>query len=53
MELSNGRVLEVQCTEKFLSTVKEYFNLADELEVTNEHIKNFFLGSLSNALDKL
>lgn len=53
VELSKGRTLEVQCTEKFLSTVKEHFELVDDALVTDEHIKNFFLASLRSALNKL
>lgn len=53
VELSAGRTLEVQCTEKFLSAIKKHFKLSEESLVTNAQIREFVLGSLTNALSKL
>ena len=53
IELPKGQYLEIEMTQEFIDKLVIYFNLTDQNELSDEHIRRFVWGSLNNALDKI
>ena len=47
-----GGVLEVSLSETMFERIKTQFNLHSKSDITDDHIRLFFWGAVSNALEK-
>jgi|LWDU01.1.fsa_nt_gi hypothetical protein len=52
IRLPNGKILEVEFKSGFLDKIRESFCLTSDENVTDEHIRMFFYGSLKTAVNK-
>jgi hypothetical protein len=52
IELPNGSTLEVEATERFYEAIRFEYSLGENTVITDEHIRLFVHGAMSNAVDK-
>jgi len=50
--LPKGGSLEVDVTQKFLDVVRSHFEVPNEQQVSDDHIRMYIWGALKNAVDK-
>lgn len=50
--LPRGGSLEVDLTEDFLEIVRKHFELKNNVDVSDDHVRMYIWGSFKNALDK-
>lgn len=50
--LSDGSIMELEYDEPFNAKVRQYFDLGDDVEPSDEQIKTFFYKTCKVALDK-
>ncbi len=51
IELPNGSTLEVEATERFYEAIRFEYNLDKNISITDDHIRLFVYGTMSNAVD--
>ena len=49
--LPNGSTLEVEATERFYEAIRFEYNLDKSISITDDHIRLFVYGTMSNAVD--
>tara|TARA_Y100000310_G_C20600490_1_gene772754 strand:+ start:219 stop:443 length:225 start_codon:yes stop_codon:yes gene_type:complete len=53
IKLPSGGDLEVDFSPKFIIALKKHFNLCDDEEVSDDHIRMFIYGSTKSAVEKV
>lgn len=52
IQLENGYLLDVECSEEFYTYVRKFYNVPQTTFISDEQIKNFFYATYKNALAK-
>jgi hypothetical protein len=52
VKLPNGNILEIEATERFYEAIRFEYNLDENVEITDDHIRLFVHGTMTNAVDK-
>jgi len=52
IKLPNGATLEVEASERFYEAIRFEYNLDENAEVTDDHIRLFVHGTMDNAVAK-
>ena len=51
IELKNGQLMSLDMTHELMNNIKIAFNLNDNEEITEYHIKHFLTSALKNMLE--
>jgi hypothetical protein len=46
-----GSVVELDMSAQFIEAVRKNFNLSTEVPITENHVKQFLVGAMKNALN--
>lgn len=52
IELPKGGIFELQMTQEFLAIVRKHFELSDDAEIGEDHLRMFIYGACKTAIDK-
>jgi hypothetical protein len=52
VKLPNGSTLEIEATERFYEAIRFEYNLDKAAVITDDHIRLFVHGTMTNAVDK-
>jgi hypothetical protein len=52
IKLPNGSTLEIEATERFYEAIRFEYNLNETVKITDDHIRLFVHGTMTNAVDK-